>query len=140
MHYITYMKKFKLLIFLFAALNFSLLFGGAFIQFFVADSDGDNITLSWQTSNEQNVQQFEILRGPDRDNLTSIASIASQGNNSSYTYIDKNAYKTNSSFYSYGLVIVDNDGSKSEPITIGVSHNGVSSVKRTWGSIKALFR
>ena len=101
------MKKFKLLIFFTILLNFTILFGSAFVQFFVADSNGDNIILTWQTSDEQNVQQFEILRGPDKDNLTSIATIASQGNNSSYTYLDKNAYKTNSSFYAYGLVVVD---------------------------------
>ena len=140
MHYIADMKKFKLLIFFTVLLNFTILFGSAFVQFFVADSNGDNIILTWQTSDEQNVQQFEILRGPDKDNLTSIAIIASQGNNSSYTYIDKNAYKTNSSFYAYGLVVVDYDGSKTDPLTIGVSHDGVSSVKKTWGSIKALFR
>ncbi len=134
------MKKFKLLIVLTIALNFSILFGGAFVQFFGVDSNGDNITLTWQTTNEENVKEFEILRGADKDNLASISIVASKGNNSSYTYIDKNAYKTNSSFYSYGLVIVDIDGSKSEPITRGVSHNGVSGVKRTWGSIKALFR
>lgn len=133
------MKKFKLLILLTIALNFSVLLGGAFVQYFVADSNGDNISLTWQTTNEENVQQFEILRGSDKDNLMTLATIASQGNNSSYTYIDKNAYKTNSSFYSYGLVIVDLDGSKSEPMTIGVNHN-VLGIKRTWGSIKALFR
>ncbi len=44
------------------------------------------------------------------------------------------------SFYAYGLVIVDQDGSRSEPMHTFVTHNGVSSVKRTWGSIKALFR
>ncbi|MCP5063707.1 MAG: hypothetical protein GY936_14765 [Ignavibacteriae bacterium] len=134
------MNKFKLLILIAVLLNFTILFGSAFVQFFDADSNGDNIILTWQTSDEQNVQQFEILRGPDKDNLTSIATIASQGNNSSYTYIDKNAYKTNSSFYAYGLVVVDYDGSKTDPLTIGVKHDGVSGIKNTWGSIKALFR
>jgi len=116
------------------------MFGGAFVQFFGVSSDGNNITLTWQTTNEENVKQFEILRGPDKDNLAQIAVLNAKGNNSSYTFIDKNAYKTNSSFYAYGLVIVDVDGSKSEPITKGVTHNGVSGIKRTWGSIKALFR
>jgi len=134
------MKKIKLFIFIAILLNFTVLLGSAFVQFFVADSNGDNIVLTWQTSDEQNVQEFEILRGPDKDNLTSIATIASQGNNSSYSFLDKNAYKTNSSFYAYGLVVVDYDGSKTDPLTIGVSHDGVSSVKKTWGSIKALFR
>ena len=120
--------------------SFSILLGGALIQFFVADSNGDNIVLTWQSASEQNVKEFEILRGHDKDNLVLVATVTAKGNSSNYSYIDENAYKTSDSFYAYGLVIVDNDGSKSEPMHTFVTHNGVSSVKRTWGSIKALFR
>ncbi|MCB0730529.1 MAG: hypothetical protein KDC88_05800 [Ignavibacteriae bacterium] len=133
------MKNFpKIFIILFLSVSF--LFGGAIIQFFVADSNGDNIVLTWQSTSEQNVKHYEILRGPDKDHLTVIDIILSKGDNSNYSYTDENAYKTTNSFYAYGLVIVDNDGSKSEPMHTFVTHNGVSSVKRTWGSIKALFR
>lgn len=121
-------------------LNFTLLFGGALIQYFVADSDGDNIVLSWQSTSEQNVKQYEVLRGPDKDHLSLITTIKSKGDNSNYSYVDESAYKTTDSFYAYGLVIVDHDGSRSDPMNTFVTHNGVSSVKRTWGSIKALFR
>lgn len=120
--------------------SFSILFGGALIQYFVADSDGDNIVLSWQSTSEQNVKEYEIYRGPDRERLALIASVPAKGDNSNYSYVDENAYKTTDSFYAYGLVIVDNDGSKSATMHTFVTHNGVSSVKRTWGSIKALFR
>lgn len=121
-------------------LTSSLIFGGAIINFFVADSDGDNIILTWQSSSEQNVQQYEVLRGPDKDHLSTIAIVKAKGDNSTYTYIDENAYKTTDSFYSYGLVVVDRDGIRSNSMYTFVTHSGVSSVKRTWGSIKALFR
>ncbi len=117
-----------------------IVFGGAFIQYFNAVSSGDNIVLTWQTLNEENVKEFVIFRGPDKDHLGQIAVVEAKGDNSEYTFIDENAYKTNDSFYAYALIIVDNDGSRSEPIFAFVTHNGVSSVKRTWGSIKALFR
>ncbi len=139
--YISSMKKKKLirftLVFLFTQF---VIFGGAFIQYFNAVSSGDNIVLTWQTLNEENVKEFVIFRGPDRDHLAQIAVVEAKGDNSEYTYIDENAYKTNESFYAYALIIVDTDGSRSEPIFAFVTHNGVSSVKRTWGSIKALFR
>ncbi len=130
--------KHTILIWLFAFISINL--GSAFIQFFVANSNGENITLSWQSTNEQNVKEYEILRGPDKDNLIAIATVPAKGSNSSYVFYDKSAYKTAASFYAYGLVIVDTDGSKSEPMYTFVSHDGVSGVKRTWGSIKALFR
>ena len=132
--------KYALHIFSLLLLTFTLIYAGAIIQSFEIESDNGNIILSWQSSTEQNVRQYEILRGPDKDRLTLIASIPAKGDNSLYTYIDENAYKTSDSFYAYGLVIRDNDGSKSEIMHTRILHENVSSVKRTWGSIKALFR
>jgi len=127
-------------LFIAVLLSSTLIFAGALIQFFVADSDGDNIVLTWQSSSEQNVKHYQVLRGSDKDHLSMIAIVPAKGNSSSYTYVDENAYKTTDSFYAYGLVIVDEDGSKSESMYTFVSHNGVSGIKQTWGSIKALFR
>jgi hypothetical protein len=132
--------KYALHIFTVIALTFSIIYAGAIIQSFEIESDNGNIILTWQSSTEQNVKQYEILRGPDKDRLTLIATVQAKGDNSLYTYIDENAYKTSDSFYAYGLVIRDNDGSKSEIMHTRILHENVSSVKRTWGSIKALFR
>ena len=135
------MKKLNLVgILTFLLLLQIVLFAGAFIQFFHASNSGDNIVLAWQTTDETNVKEFEILRGADKDHLAKITSILAKGSNSVYSFTDENAYKTNDSFYAYALVIVDKDGTRSEPMFAFVTHNGVSSVKRTWGSIKALFR
>jgi hypothetical protein len=122
------------------SISFSFILGGAFISEFVAKSDSDNIILSWRTTTEDNIKHFEILRGSDKDNLTLITTINPKGDNSYYTFIDENAYKTSDSFYAYGLVIVDLDGTKSDIMHTRTFHDNVSSVKRTWGSIKALFR
>lgn len=119
--------------------SFSLLVGGALIQNFMAESDGENIILTWNSISEPNVKNYEILRGPDKDMLNFLSIINAKGSNSTYTFVDESAYKTSNSFYAYGLVVVYNDGTKSDPMRISVTH-GVSSVKRTWGSIKALFR
>lgn len=126
-------------LFLATILSSTLLFGGAFIHSFVAESNGDNISISWQTTSESNVKNFEILRGYDKDHLSLIATVEAEGDNSYYTFVDENAYKTNNSFYAYGLVIVDKDGSRSEPMYVFTNHS-VSGIKQTWGSIKALFR
>jgi hypothetical protein len=139
---LTYFKimKYALHIFTVIALTFSIIYAGAIIQSFEIESNNGNIILTWQSSTEQNVKQYEILRGPDKDRLTLIATVPAKGDNSLYTYIDENAYKASDSFYAYGLVIRDNDGSKSEIMHTRILHENVSSVKRTWGSIKALFR
>lgn len=132
--------KYSLKILSLLLITFSLIYGGAIIQYFEIESSDGNIILSWQSTTEQNVRHYEILRGPDKDHLTFIASVPAKGDNSNYTYVDENAYKTSDSFYAYGLVIRDNDGSKSDIMHTRILHQNVSSVKRTWGSIKALFR
>jgi hypothetical protein len=131
--------KFISKILLIGILSFSILYGGAIVDDFGAISEGDNIVLHWLSLTETNVKHYEILRGPDKDHLSFLATIEAKGSNSDYTFVDASAYKTTNSTYAYGLVIVDVDGSKSEPMRIFVDHN-VSGVKRTWGSIKALFR
>jgi hypothetical protein len=108
-----------------------------------ARSDGSNVTIQWGSTDEASIKEFEVLR---RDGNTgdfiSIAIVPKKGSNSFYEYIDKSAFKTTGTIYQYQIkVVYQNSGSeyfpKDGPLT--VSHN-VSSVKRTWGSLKAMFR
>lgn len=117
------------------------LFAGAFLDFFQGRSDGNNITLEWKTRTEQNLVSFEVQRkaGSEGEFIT-IATVEPRGSNSYYSYVDRSAYKGSASVYLYRLKI--NEGSSSPASyssDITVSHS-VSSVKRTWGSIKAMFR
>ncbi len=116
-------------------------FGGAFLDFFNGRSDGDNIVLEWKTRSESNLLRYEIQRKAGQDGeFVTLSTVNPKGSNSLYTYIDRSAYKATESIYVYRLKIVDATGgpaSYSNDIT--VSHS-VSSVKRTWGSIKAMFR
>jgi len=117
----------------------SVLFAGAMISLFQARSEGEDIILEWQTTQESNLKEFVIQRRTPNGEFTDLSVIVPKGDNSFYSYRDESAYKTSEAFYIYRLKIVDNDGSISYSSEISVSHQ-VSSVKRTWGSIKALFR
>lgn len=112
-------------------------FGG-----FEVKSDGDDITLKWFTILEDNLQVIEIYRKPaSGGNFSLIASITPKGNNSSYTYIDNSAFKTSGHEYFYKLKFVSaNSIESTESYAMRVDHSNVSGVKRTWGSIKAMFR
>jgi len=118
---------------------FSQLFGSVTYNNFEAKSEDNNIILSWITTTEINLKEIKILRRTATGQFFEIATLAPKGNNSSYEYIDENAFKTNDSFYAYKLQFVENDDSISESIEIAVSHK-TTDVVRTWGSIKALFR
>ena len=117
------------------------LFSGAYLDYFHAKSDGNNITIEWKTQAENGVQSFEIQRkAGSNGEFIAIGSADPKGSNSYYTFIDRSAFKSSLSIYVYRLKIVDGSGNSSGYSNeVTVSHN-VSGVKRTWGSIKAMFR
>jgi len=125
---------------LFSILLFAVVvYAGAFLDYFQGHSEGENVRLEWKTTEEVNLNDFIIDRKTPQSPYVEIATIEPQGNNSFYTYLDESAYKTDDLVFIYRLKILDNDGTVSYSSEVTVSHN-VSGVKRTWGSIKAMFR
>lgn len=105
-----------------------------------ARSDGSNVAIQWGTADESNIKEFVIERRSGTvGEFISIAVISKKGSNSFYEYIDKSAFKTTGSIYQYRIKSVASSGSLEYSNIITVSHN-VSGVKRTWGSLKAMFR
>lgn len=112
---------------------------GAFLDFFHARSESENVKLEWKTGEELNLQHFIVERKNPQSSYTSLATIQPLGSNKLYTYIDENAYKATDLIFIYRLKIVDTNGQSTYSSEVSVSHN-ISGVKRTWGSIKAMFR
>jgi hypothetical protein len=120
-------------------LSFSAMFLGVYLSDFSIVSDTDNVILTWHTGNEDNLKETTIERKVVNGIYSSITSIDAKGDNSSYTYIDENAFKTQDGVYVYRLKFINTDGSSSYSAEQTVTH--LTSVsKKTWGSIKALFR
>lgn len=120
-------------------LSISFLFLGVYYSDFNIVSDTDNIILSWHTQAEGNLENTTIERKVVNGAFSEIGNTAPQGDNSSYTFIDENAFKIEDGVYVYRLKFVNSDGTSSYSSEQAVTH--LTSVeKRTWGSIKALFR
>ncbi len=131
--------KTKSSIILVVLLLIATVYGGAFIQYFQGKSESDNIKLEWQTGEENNLQKFVIERKTPQSSFAEIGIVTPKGSNSYYSFIDQNTYKTNDLIFIYRLKIVDNNGQVTYSNETTVSHS-ISGVKRTWGSIKAMFR
>ncbi len=114
-------------------------YAGAYLDYFHGRSEGEDIRLEWKTGEEVNVENFVIERKTPQSTFVEIGSVAPKGSNSYYSYLDKSAFKMTVLVFIYRLKIVDNNGQNSYSNEVTVSHN-VSGVKRTWGSIKAMFR
>ena len=104
-------------------------------------SNGNSITIRWQSDDETNVSGIEIERQSGTSaQFVFLDAVRPKGNNQLYEYVDDSAFRTSESLYRYRVKIVYSNGAAPSyygPIT--VTHN-VSSVRRTWGSIKAMFR
>jgi len=106
-----------------------------------ARSDGSSITIHWESDDETGVVVYEIARkvGWDGQYVVLMSSYKARGSNQPYDFVDETAFRTTGTFYKYRITAIYGNGSRSDPYETGVSHT-VSSVKRTWGSIKAMFR
>jgi hypothetical protein len=131
--------KFKYLLYIIILLAVTVIYAGAFLEYFQGRSEGEDIKLEWKTGEEVNLQDFKIERKTPQNSFVEIGTVQPKGSNSYYSYLDQSAYKMSGLIFIYRLKIVDTNGQASYSGEVTVSHN-VSGVKRTWGSIKAMFR
>ena len=106
-------------------------------------SSGD-IILTWTTVDETGVQRFDVLRATWAENRWSDFVVVDtvdqlKGNNSTYEFVDKSVFKTTGKVYGYRVRIINGQMPAPETDIVTVSHTS-SAAKRTWGSIKAMFR
>lgn len=121
------------------AYNFSngdIIVGGSF----QAVSENANIKLKWITQDESNIQSFEIERSSgNNNNFRYLASVTPKGP-SMYEFIDYSTFSKTTLIYYYRIKVIFSNGNS--PIYVGpisINHT-VSGVRKTWGSIKAMFR
>lgn len=131
--------KIKIFRLLPALLLIATVYAGAFLDYFHGRSEGDNVTLEWKTGEEVNLQKFVIERKTPQSTFAEIGQISPKGSYSFYNFVDENAYKANDLVFVYRLKIVDTNSQVTYSNEVSVSHS-ISGVKRTWGSIKAMFR
>ncbi len=104
-----------------------------------ARSSGDNVFVTWQTLEENNVKNFVVERKTQDSQFIEIGVVLPE-KDKYYEYVDETAYKASGTLYTYRVKIVDNNGNYTYSNEAPVLHDNISSVKKTWGSIKALFR
>ena len=115
-------------------------FAGAYLDYFQVRTEGDNVKIDWKSGAESNIDHYSIERKTPQQSFFEIAQASPKGSNSYYTYTDQSIYKAQDVLFVYRLKIVNSDNTPpSYSGEVSVSPN-ISGVKRTWGSIKAMFR
>ena len=118
------------------------------IKSFTAESGGDSVTIKWNTESENNVKQFEIERATTDNVFKRIHIKNASGKPSNYSFLDEEAFMkqdgTDSEIklqnvYSYRIKILYKDNNTTYSDEAYVTHKP-SSIRRTWGMIKEMFR
>ena len=116
-------------------------------EYFTAKSNGDQVVLEWKMIEEANINYFQVeKRIDDSNNYRPVGSkIKAKGDNQIYKYTDEDYFfkqqtrlqSDNIQAYRVKVFLKNNNIAYSN--TTFVTHN-VSSVKKTWGMLKEMFR
>ncbi len=123
---------------IFACLLFGFSTSSVSIDYFKAKTISDRVILEWKSLSETDLINYQIERKRESQTaFESVKTISPTGSGSVYSFEDIGLYKTNGETISYRLNIKTSSGS----YTMDVSADYKStSVRRTWGSIKAMFK
>lgn len=139
------MKKALLLKIIFVLVfTISVLAGSVYIEYFHVTSNSDgSVYIEFKTDSEVNVSSLVIQRSPDGNNWSDVHSfqpLGSSSNGSLYSWTDNSFYKTSDVVFYYRLEIKFNDNTSPQFLSSTSVNPKLSGVKKTWGSIKAMFR
>ncbi|MCB9232551.1 MAG: hypothetical protein H6581_12850 [Bacteroidia bacterium] len=107
------------------------------LSYFNASPDGADVLVSWEIPSESGVTDFKIYRKiKDETNYRYLDKIEPNGS-LGYTYLDYTIFKDTPKEITYKLQVTKNGVVYN--FTTTIVHNPTS-VQRTWGSIKAMFK
>jgi len=117
------------------------------IETIKATSNDSSVNVEWRTRSEVNISRFEIERSSSSNAFTMIGVEKAKGVAASYIYRDSDSFMKSltsnelqaKNTLAYRIKIVYSDGSSSVSDEVVVTHN-MSSIKRTWGMIKEMFK
>ena len=126
---------------------FTIVYAGTNIKILSAVSNNGENTIKWQVSDQGNIDHFVVYRknGDSRSSWTAIKNLSLKEayiQNEGYEYTDPTAYKISSPndlIFVYKISCVDNSNREIDAAEATVT-SVIAGYKRTWGSIKALFR
>jgi hypothetical protein len=121
---------------------FSIAFATDIIKSITAQQVSANVVrINWTTNEENGVSEFDVYRFIGSETTGELVARVTPNGSNAYSYSDdvESIFKSTGGVYLRYSVLV-NGTSESKAVTVSYSYSQTSTTKRTWGSIKALFR
>ena len=110
------------------------------LSYFKADPQENNFSLAWKAEQEEDVQRYELQRKTSyTGTFVKVHELPGHGVGKEYKYIDTQVYKSTSEEVDYRLDVVYTNGLRQQLAEKRLNYTPTA-VRRTWGSIKAMFQ
>lgn len=114
---------------------------GVKLQFFEVTAEGRDFAIKWQMEQEQEVREYELSRKTPYTNeqFVKVQAFQAHGTGIPYEFRDDQVYKSAAEQLDYRLEVIYENGLREVIITKSMNYTSTA-VRRTWGSIKAMFQ
>jgi hypothetical protein len=115
---------------------------GVQLEYFQVENQGQEFVVSWKSVVEDDVRVFELTHRTalsSDEQFTMIFAPEAHGPSKIYSFRDNQVYKSGSEKLDYQLWAVYKNGVREIVATKSVNYTSTA-VRRTWGSLKAMFQ
>ncbi|NNE69050.1 MAG: hypothetical protein HKN29_01670 [Rhodothermales bacterium] len=114
---------------------------GVKLEYFQVVPEGRDFVVKWQMETEDEVRGYELTRRTPYSNqqFVKVQELASHGVGIPYQFRDDQVYKSASDQLDYRLEVIYENGLREVVLTESVNYTSTA-IRRTWGSIKAMFQ
>ncbi|MFQ5570049.1 MAG: hypothetical protein ACE5G0_10275 [Rhodothermales bacterium] len=110
------------------------------LEYFKVERQNNDFVLSWKTEIEEDVRSYELYRKTSyAATFSVIKTFTPHGVGKEYTFKDDQVYKASSEQVDYRLEAVFSNGLRQHIAEKQLNYTPTA-IRRTWGSIKAMFQ
>ena len=110
------------------------------LNYFNVDRQGNEFLITWKSDVENDVRTYELFRKTSYTaSFSAIQTINPHGVGKEYQFKDDQVYKAASEQVDYRLEVVFANGIRQQVAEKKVNYTPTA-IRRTWGSIKAMFQ
>lgn len=107
----------------------------------LASPVGGNIVVRWTSQYESGVEHYIVLRrSASTNDFVQVGRVEPLGDGREYEFVDRTVFKNSDAVFQYRVRVINGQNPAPETEIVSVSYSTSSTARRTWGSIKAMFR
>lgn len=111
------------------------------LSFFKVDRENNDMVVTWEATAESGIDRYELQRKTQFTNnqYVVVTQVSPHGTQKTYRLTDDQVYKVSAEQVDYRLEVVYVNGVREELAKQSINYTPTA-VRRTWGSIKAMFQ